>query len=74
MRIEQNGHYMVPRCATYLIVPLLNHRRIRWTFIGYNGRRTRGTAGYLAYLTTALNEVSNILKMKIMALLPQVLT
>ena len=58
VRIERHGTYVVPRCATYLFVPFLNHKRIRWTFIGYNGRRQRGTAGYLAYLETALNEVS----------------
>lgn len=57
IRIRQNGEYLVPRCATELIVPLLTHPRIEWTFVGYNGKRKQGIDPYIRYLGTALNEV-----------------
>ena len=58
IRIRQNGEYLVPRCATDVIVPLLTHPKIIWTFVGYNGKRKQGIEPYIRYLGTALNEVS----------------
>ena len=58
IRIRNNGEYLVPRCATELIVPLLTHSKITWTFVGYNGKRHQGIEPYIRYLGNALNEVN----------------
>ena len=61
IRIKNNGEYLVPRCATELIVPLLNHPKFVWTFVGYNGKRKQGIEPYIRYLGTALSDVSILL-------------
>ena len=56
--IEDNGVYYVPRFATNLLVPLLNHENLRWFTIDYHKVKTSGTAVYADYLRIALNSVS----------------
>ena len=57
INVEHNGVYYVPRFATHLIVPLLNHENLRWFTIDLNKRKSSGTAVYADYLKTALNQV-----------------
>ena len=58
IKVEKHGNYMVPRYATDLILPILNHENLRWSVLDRNRRKTIGLDAYVDYLSVALDEVS----------------